>query len=337
MFNKDNFDQYYYGHGKLLLSSEYFVLDGAKGLAIPTKVGQEMGVNYKGSGGEKLHWKSYNDNNELWFESTFDLWHFNIIDGEESKEALLLQKLLRQSRAQNKHFLREDVNVDVVTKLGFPLNWGLGSSSSLIYNISQWAYISPFELLFKSYGGSGYDIACAQSSGPIVYTKNNTGPYWAPVEFNPVFKDNLYFLYLGQKQDSTSAINFYRSLHIDKKSDIVKKLSKLTNQMISCTNAMDFSYILDEHENIISNSMGIPKVQDRLFKDFSGNIKSLGAWGGDFALILSKQSPEETRNYFNDKGFNILLTYDHLILSCENFYDTEKNMQSQEEQYHEFE
>ena len=34
----------YYSNGKLLLTGEYLVLDGAKSLAIPTKFGQDLSV-----------------------------------------------------------------------------------------------------------------------------------------------------------------------------------------------------------------------------------------------------------------------------------------------------
>ena len=33
---------YFFSKGKLLLTSEYFVLDGALSLAIPTKLGQDL-------------------------------------------------------------------------------------------------------------------------------------------------------------------------------------------------------------------------------------------------------------------------------------------------------
>ena len=53
-----------------------------------------------------------------------------------------------------------------------------------------------FELLQKTFGGSGYDIACAQSLGPITYEVQSRGPRWEASEFNPHFRDNLYFVYL---------------------------------------------------------------------------------------------------------------------------------------------
>ena len=34
----------YYGHGKLLISGEYYLMDGAWGLALPTQFGQRMEV-----------------------------------------------------------------------------------------------------------------------------------------------------------------------------------------------------------------------------------------------------------------------------------------------------
>ena len=36
--------QTFYGHGKLLLTGEYAVLDGAKALSIPTRFGQSLEV-----------------------------------------------------------------------------------------------------------------------------------------------------------------------------------------------------------------------------------------------------------------------------------------------------
>ena len=52
-------------------------------------------------------------------------------------------------------------------------------------------------------------------------------------------------------------------------------------------------------------------VQETLFKDFDGVIKSLGAWGGDFVMVVSKENPTA---YFTKKGFTIILTYKDMIL-----------------------
>src|SRR5690606_22841947 len=88
----------------------------------------------------------------------------------------------------------------------FPRNWGLGTSSTLINNIAQWFGINAFELLQKSFGGSGYDIACAQNNTPITYQVLNNQPMVKQVSFNPEFKEHIYFVYLNQKRDSKEAI-----------------------------------------------------------------------------------------------------------------------------------
>jgi len=85
----------------------------------------------------------------------------------------------------------------------------LGTSSTLINNIAQWLQIDAFELLNNSFGGSGYDIACAQYDTPIFYRLENQKPNVTPVDFQPQFASNLYFVYLNQKQNSKNAIAAY--------------------------------------------------------------------------------------------------------------------------------
>lgn len=310
-------DQYYYGRGKLLLSGEYFVLEGTLALALPVKLGQSLAVDYRASYSPKIHWKSYDSNGEIWFECKFEFWHFDIISENVSEEAIQLQKILRQVRKQNTHFLREEnVDVFVETKIGFPLEWGLGSSSSLIYNIAQWAYISPFELLFNTFGGSGYDIACAQSDGPIVYEKKASGPHWTTINFNPPFKDSLYFIYLGRKQNSREALNIYKD-NRPYSPEVIMGLTNLTKDMVRSVLLEDFEFLIDAHENYIAKNIGLEKVKDLHFSDYWGKVKSLGAWGGDFALVTSSKSKKETEDYFRSKGFDVFLSYEDIILESD--------------------
>ena len=306
--------QHYFGHGKLLLSGEYFVLDGAKALALPTKVGQSMTVKYSQSFDPILYWKSYDVNGKLWLEAKFEFWHFDCLDENPKQEVLLLQKILRQARKQNSHFLRDEVDVLVETFLGFPLEWGLGSSSTLIYNIAQWAYISPFELLFKTYGGSGYDIACAQSEGPIVYHKNSTGPNWSPVSFHPSFRENLYFVYLGQKQNTGKAIEYYNTMRpFDP--ELILNLSTITDDLMKAKSLEEFEFLLEAHERIIAENLKMETVKESRFPDYWGIVKSLGAWGGDFVMVTSNKSLEETCTYFESNGHSIVIPYDEIILA----------------------
>lgn len=309
-------DARYFGQGKLLLTGEYFVLDGAKSIALPTRVGQSMSVHYSPSFNPTLVWKSFDVEGRLWLEAKFEFWHFDCLDENPSPEVLFLQKILRQARKQNSHFLRDEVDVTVETRLGFPLEWGLGSSSTLIYNIAQWAYVSPFELQFNTYGGSGYDIACAQSEGPIMYEKDSEGPHWSPVLFEPSFHKNLYFVYLGNKQDSREAINYYN----DKSpfpADVFKSLSYISKSILDCQEINEFESLISDHERIISENLKLKTVKELRFSDYWGEVKSLGAWGGDFVMVTSKKTPEETRDYFLSKGLDVVIPYSELVLTHE--------------------
>lgn len=318
------YDQFYYGNGKLLLSGEYFVLDGAQSLALPTRFGQSMGVRYSQSFNPKLIWKSFDKDGNLWFESSYEFWHFKCLDENPKEEALFLQKILKQARSQNKHFLRDNLEVQVETHLNFPLDWGLGSSSTLVYNIAQLAYISPFELLEKSLGGSGYDVACAGSDGPILFQRTEQGPSWSPVRFNPLFKDCLYFIYLGEKANSREAIEYYRSKSPFSDA-VVNKVSALTNSMLNCDNIEDFERFMKAHEELISTQLNLRTIKEKKFSDYWGEVKSLGAWGGDFALVSSQKSQEETAQYFGAKGIQTMIPFRELILETPEVIPDHKN------------
>jgi mevalonate kinase len=309
-------DQYFYGHGKVLLSGEYFVLDGAKSLGLPTQVGQSLTVKYSSSFEPKLYWKSFDPAGNLWFEACFEFWHFNILDENPTPEAQVLQKILRQVRKQNTHFLRDDKDVHVETQLGFPLDWGLGSSSTLIHNIADWAYVSPFELLFETLGGSGYDIACAQSDGPILYHRTSEGPNWSPVIFDPPFKENLFFIYLDRKQNSRSAIEYYNQKR-PHAPEVIQTISNLTDEMATAKSVEEFNFCIKAHEEIVGKNLNMTPVKERLFSDFNGEIKSLGAWGGDFILASTVESKKYVTEYFNNKGLKVVIPYKELVLTPE--------------------
>ncbi|MCY4644092.1 MAG: GYDIA family GHMP kinase [Bacteriovoracales bacterium] len=309
--------QSFYAHGKLLLSGEYVVLDGAKALALPTKFGQHLSVRYEKSYAPHLHWKGIDVEGKVWFEAAFELWKFDLMDSyRETPENLYLQKLLRAVREENSHFLREEeTTVKVTTRLEFPLEWGLGSSSTLIYNMAQWAYISPFELQFKTMGGSGHDIACAHASAPILYEKNREGPLWEPISFRPPFSHKLYFVYLGNKQKTREGIDYYRGLHFapKEKAELTLKISAITKEIPKARDLTDFEFLLKGHEVLLSESLKMKRVQELRFPDYWGVVKSLGSWGGDFVLVTSERGEEETRRYFLDKGCPLFFRYDEMI------------------------
>lgn len=299
----------YYANGKLLLTGEYLVLDGALALALPTKLGQSLTVEQTTE--SNLVWESLDSKSYAWFQHSYSHLNQKI---ENNPVAERLRTILLQAKKQNPQFLH-NLGYKITTKLTFPTNWGLGTSSTLIHLIAQWAKCDPFELLFEAFGGSGYDIACAGANSPLSYQlQQNLKPVFFPVNFNPSFKNQLYFIYLDKKQDSKKGIAHYKEKGKGTNSKI-QKISTLSTELIHISELKNFEKVLKEHENIIAEIIGLEKVQSAYFNDYWGVVKSLGAWGGDFVLATSNRNYEETKKYFNEKGFNVFLKYEDLILN----------------------
>lgn len=308
------FGHKFYGHGKLLLSGEYFILDGALGLAFPTTVGQRMDVRYRKNYNPTIHWKSYTHEKKLWFECNFEFWRFEILTTNNQQIAEKLQTILIQARNQNSHFLRDMENDDIFvdTFLEFPRDWGLGTSSTLIHMIAQWANIGPHQLLINSFLGSGYDIICAQSPGPILYQLENARPTWKITTFNPPFADELFFIHLNKKKDTQLAIMNYKKMPKPTKTSI-EKINSITEQLLKTQKMEEFSSLICEHENIISDHLKIKRIKEELFPDYPYEIKSLGAWGGDFILAIGNNNPNFTREYFAKKGHGTCIPFKELV------------------------
>lgn len=294
-----------------MLSGEYAVLDGAKALCLPTKLGQKLSV--KPSRGSDLIWISQDTKGENWFEAHISLYDFSAVKTTDPEIAKYIGKLLKNSVRLNSEFLDKWNGFKVITELQFPLEWGLGSSSSLTYALASWADVNPFFLHFKMSDGSGYDIACAGAEGPLHYTLKGDELAYAEIDYNPSFKDKLYFVYLEKKEDSNAAVRSYLKDGQNRK-QTVEQITDITNAIIDCNSLEKFDALIAQHEDIISAAIGKPKVKDELFSDYWGGMKSLGAWGGDFVLVSSTKSSGETRDYFRLKGFETVIPYEDLIL-----------------------
>ncbi|MBO6880671.1 GYDIA family GHMP kinase [Winogradskyella sp.] len=300
-------------HGKLLITGEYVVLDGAKALAIPTKYGQSLTVEPKGD--NAIVWKSYNELGEIWFEGEFSIDDTSTalsVTGENSNEVSnRLIQILKAAQKLNPEFLSDHQGFIITTHQDFNRKWGLGTSSTLINNIANWAEVDAYALLEPTFGGSGYDIACAQNNHPITFQLDaDKRPIVNMVSFKPKFKNSLYFVYLNQKQNSRDGIKAYKSLNrVD--DSIIKKVNQITESMITCGSLSTFNSLIDAHEHLISGLIGQEPVKAKLFHDFKGAIKSLGAWGGDFVLVTSETDPTD---YFKHKGFETVIPFEDMVL-----------------------
>ena len=298
----------FYSNGKLLLSGEYAILDGAEGLALPTKFGQHLSIKDSNTG--IINWRSLDETNSVWFTAHLDLESLKVIETSDPVIAHRLSEILNEAKTANPKFLEKSKGMYADSTLTFSKNWGLGSSSTLINNISRWANIDPYRLLETTFGGSGYDIACAQHNSAIVYSKEQNHPYIKEVTFNPKFKDSIFFIYLNQKKNSRDAIDAYRKRTIDKV-DLIEQINQITASMLNCDNLPEFEKLMDTHESLISKSLGIATIKEELFYDYPKSIKSLGAWGGDFVMATGTM---ETMSYFRDKGYTTIVPFHEMIL-----------------------
>ena len=316
----------YHSHGKFLLTGEYLVLKGALALALPLKMGQTMTVET--CHGASLQWDAHQTDGP-WFSVTLDPKTLEILDCDDLAKAEKLAQILKAVQKLNPAAFYEGLHFE--THLDFDPNWGLGSSSTLIANLAQWANVNPYELLKLTFGGSGYDIACATAEGTIYYQvkaevpepvegpkpvegREGPNPLVQPVDFHPSFADHLFFIYQGQKQSSSKEIKAFleKANPVDLQQDI-EAVSEISRAVPKCESLDEFGMLMQCHERIIARCIGQEPVQKR-FPDFEGVLKSLGAWGGDFILAATEWDENQVKAYFKEKGLEVVFGYKEMVL-----------------------
>ena len=316
--------QKYHSHGKFLLTGEYLVLKGALALALPLKLGQALIVETVCT--PSLQWDAYQPDGP-WFSVTLNPKTLEIVDCNDQAKAEKLEQILNAVKTLNPNAFNEGLCFE--THLDFDPNWGLGSSSTLIANLARWANVDPYEMLKLTFGGSGYDIACATAVGPIYYQldgldcfvprkdakrQSELTPKVEIVDFTPPFIEHLYFVYQGQKQSSSKEIKAFleKTNPIDLQKDI-EAVSEISLAVPKCQTLDEFAMLMQCHERIIARCIGQEPVQKR-FPDFEGVLKSLGAWGGDFILAATEWTENQVRDYFRKKGLDVVFGYKEMVL-----------------------
>ena len=324
--------QPYYSYGKFLLTGEYLVLKGALALALPLKLGQSLEISLTDTDTHRLHWIAQQPD-KPWFSVLFDTDTLEPISTDDTAKAEKLASILKAIR-QLKPTAFHGGDMRVRTHLDFNPEWGLGSSSTLIANLARWTNVNPYELLKLTFGGSGYDLACATADGPIYYQLTMSEParrqaqgpkVVEPVEtptpmvksidFQPPFAEHLFFVYQGQKQSSSKEIKAFlaKANPIDLQKDI-EAVSEISRAVPKCESLDEFGLLMQCHERIIARCIGQETVQKR-FLDFEGVLKSLGAWGGDFILAATHWDKEQVKAYFKEKGLEVVFGYKELVLN----------------------
>ena len=292
----------FHSNGKLLISGEYLVLDGALSLALPCKFGQYLNFTEDSNG--TLEWISKDMNDIIWFTAYFEAKTLKVLKTSNYNTVKWVKKILEFC---NKNSLtNKSLQGKIECKLEFPNNWGLGSSSTLLNNLASLYEVNPYDLHFSTTNGSGYDIACAGSNSALTYQVIENIPKVKKMDWSPVFKDEILFIFLKKKQKSNLEVKRFKELKKDP--DLISRISSITKEIIYSKNIEEFEHLLDEHEAITGQYIQNETVKSKYFSDYEGSVKSLGAWGGDFVLATRKN-----KNYFLDKGFDTILSFSEII------------------------
>lgn len=292
----------FHANGKLMLFGEYLVLKGSKCLAIPLKYNQIAEITKSNT---TFHnWVSLESGKE-WFSARFN-GNFDIQQSSDPQKAEVIQCILQTIFHENQSLFGEKLSFKIHSN--FPREWGLGSSSSLISLLSQWSQVDPYELLEKSFGGSGYDIASAIASKPILYEIK--GRKVQEMELDESITSKLLFVYTGKKQSSKKEIKRFQNFEIP--NIAIDEMNGIISQLMNSKNIEDFENCMRKSETLIGSIIQAEKIKNKIFPDYGFSIKSLGAWGGDF-FMASFRDEKQARQYFQNKGFPIQFTYSELI------------------------
>lgn len=281
-----------------MLFGEYLVLNGSDSLAFPLKFGQTLSVTKS----DAITWESHSKHG-MWFSASLSN-DFTILETNNQEVAEILRQLFLVIRAEKPDL---DFNQSFKSEANFELNWGLGSSSTLISLLSQWSGVEARKLLDASFGGSGYDVACATAESPIIYAN---GKVKKEVQIPEAITDKLLFIYLGNKQNSREEIKRFKDRVVDQHH--IDTMNALISNALQTDSIEVFEKQLDDSEELISPIIGTTKLKQRLFADYPYSIKSLGAWGGDFFLATVRDL-ETAKSYFEEKGHDVLFTYEEFI------------------------
>ena len=118
----------YYSNGKLLITGEYTVLDGAMALAIPTKFGQSLNVTQIPE--NNIIWKSIDNENQTWFEDVFAIEEITSgLTNPRNDVSKTLVNILAATKKLNPNFLLGSIE----TKTGFSNKLG------------TWQFFNPYK------------------------------------------------------------------------------------------------------------------------------------------------------------------------------------------------
>ncbi len=177
-------------------------------------------------------------------------------------------------------------------------------------------------------------------------------PVHRKVDFNPPFAGCLYFAYTGRKKDSAESVSSFLSPKPDPDTTvagtpghamdeqtgepgirrpggrdsfsqpagitaIVEQVTFITQRILDTDNIDIFTGLLREHDRIIAPLVDEVHPRDGQFTDLPGYVKPLGAWGGDFVMIVWKDDRKKLIELLRKKGIDVVFSWDELIITSD--------------------
>jgi len=296
-------------NGKLLLTGEYLVLLGATALVLPVRFGQEMTLSERKD--RLLVWRSKTQEG-YWFEGTFSLPELEPLRTNDRATADKLRTWMITLRVLRNDFLRDESGYTVTITANYPLYWGLGSSASLTSLLAQWSGVDPFHFHDLISRGSGADIACTQSDRLIRYHKMYGVSEFAEMDPGDALVRYTWFVYLGNSVETAPEITrFLKSKPPSER--IMRRISFLSQEICTTSSAEYLEQLIREHESILAGILKKQPIGIR-FGKFPGGVKSMGAWGGDFAMFVSAADPGTVESFFKTAGLFPVFRYPEIAM-----------------------
>ena len=309
--------QTFFARGKLMLTGEYLVLDGATALAVPTTLGQRLHVTPTDDV-DVLVWRSYDCQGQVWLKEqlTRRLLTSGLNKGWDSFKQPRLARMLEAALVDHPLAWPSGTGLLMESHLEFDRSWGLGSSSTLSYLLAAWTGVDAFDLNKSEFGGSAYDVACAGAEGPLLYHlagEQLQHPRVERLQWAGPWLEQAWLVHLGQKRNSRHAIADYRHQAAGELSQYVSELDALTQNLLHVHDVAEAARLLKTHEALVGYVTHQTPIGRERFADFPGTIKSLGAWGGDFILALPTDAVD-VKAYFARHQLATVLPATSLLL-----------------------
>jgi hypothetical protein len=84
--------------------------------------------------------------------------------------------------------------------------------------------------------------------------------------------------------------------------------------MLHSAKLNEFEQVIREHEILFSEILGAKPLRDTLFSDLPGEVKSLGAWGGDFCMLTWREDLSLLPAYLKSKGLETWFNFNDIVL-----------------------